>query len=69
MQTKKHSHYEILTNQIVGIIIGWLLVYFVFPLMGVETTATQATISTVIFFVVSYLRGYLIRRLFNRMWL
>lgn len=42
MQTKKQSHYEIITNQVVGVIIGWLLVYFAFPIMGVETTVSQA---------------------------
>lgn len=66
-QSKKHSHYEITANQIAGIIIGWCLVYFVFPVMGIEPTATQATISSAMFFVGSYARAYTIRRMFNKL--
>ena len=65
MQSKKMSHLEILTNQIAGIIIGCLIGYLVFPLYGIKTTATDATISTIIFFFASYTRAYLIRRFFN----
>ena len=66
MQSKKHSHYEITTNQIAGIIIGWLLVFYIFPLIGVETTVTQASLSSVMFFIASYTRAYVIRRIFNK---
>lgn len=66
MQSKKLSHLEALTNQITGLFIGWSLVYFAFPLMGVATTATQASISSGMFFVASYVRSYTIRRIFNR---
>jgi len=67
MQTKKHSHFEVVTNQAVGLILGWLIVYFIFPFMGMESTATTATASSVIFFISSYLRSYVIRRVFNRL--
>lgn len=67
MQSKKHSHYEIITNQIVGIAIGWCLVYFAFPLMGVEVNAPQATLSSFMFFIASYARSYVVRRVFNRL--
>lgn len=66
-QSKKHSHYEITANQIAGIIIGWCLVYFVFPIMGIEPTVTQASISSAMFFVGSYIRAYTIRRIFNNL--
>lgn len=65
MQTRKHSHYEVLTNQIVGIIIGWCIVYFIFPMMNGMEQATIATISSVLFFISSYARSYLLRRFFN----
>lgn len=65
-QSKKHSHYEIITNQIAGIVIGWCLVYFAFPLMGVVVSVEQASVSTVMFFCASYGRAYVIRRIFNR---
>ena len=65
MQNKKISHLEVMTNQISGVIIGWLVVYFIFPWFGVTITATQTTISSIIFFISSYSRMYLIRRFFN----
>ena len=67
MQTKKHSHYEIIVNSILGIIIGWCVVFFIFPFMGVETTINQASLSSVIFFISSYIRAYIVRRLFNKL--
>ena len=66
MQSKKHSHYEIIVNSILGIIIGWCVVFFIFPFMGVETTVNQASLSSIIFFISSYIRAYIVRRLFNK---
>lgn len=65
MQSKKHSHLEIIINQIFGILIGFSLVYFIFPLIGIPTTASQSAMSSGIFFIASYMRAYFIRRLFN----
>ena len=65
MQSKKHTHYEMLVNSILGVIIGWSIVFFAFPLMGVSTTVKQASTSSVIFFIASYLRAYIVRRMFN----
>lgn len=67
MQSKKHSHYESIANQVTGIIIGWCLVFFVFPFIGVETTKEQATLSSIMFFFFSYTRSYIIRRIFNQL--
>jgi len=66
MQSKRASHIEAGVNQVAGLAIGWSLVYFVFPVMGVATTATQATISSAMFFISSYARTYVIRRIFNK---
>ena len=65
-QSKKHSHYEVITNQIVGSLGGFLIVYFLFPFFQHLEQHYVASISTVIFFVWSYLRSYVIRRLFNK---
>ena len=66
MQSKKHSHYEITTNQIVGIALGWMIVYFIFPLLKELNQFELATISSCMFFVSSYMRSYIIRRVFNK---
>ena len=65
MQTKKDSHKEVLLNQIIGIIGGWCIVYFLFPLFDDLEQSLVATISTIIFFIWSYLRSYGLRRYFN----
>ncbi len=66
MQSKKHSHYEITTNQVVGIAIGWMIVYFIFPLLNGLTQFWVATISSGMFFISSYIRSYILRRIFNK---
>jgi len=65
MQTLKHSHYETLTNQIIGAFLGWLIVYALFPLFDHLEQIWVATISTAIFFISSYTGTFLIRRYFN----
>ena len=64
MQTKKQSHFEVIINQTLGIIGGWLIVYFLFPLFDHLNQSLVATISTIIFFIWSYMRSYTIRRYF-----
>lgn len=65
MQSRKQSHIEIMTNQAVGIVGGWSIVYFLFPLFEHLTQAEIATVSSVLFFVWSYTRSYAIRRFYN----
>lgn len=64
MQSKIQSHLEVTINQIVGLIGGWLIVYYLFPLFDYLSQSIVATISTIIFFIWSYMRSYLIRRYF-----
>jgi len=57
---RKRSHQEAAVNTIVGILINQgILLAFGMPL-------TQATIITAIMVLVSYLRSYVIRRIFSR---
>jgi len=65
MQSKKQSHLEVLLNQVIGIIGGWLIVYLLFPLFEHLEQVWVATISSVLFFVWSYARSYFLRRYFN----
>lgn len=66
-QSKKNSHYEVLANQIAGIIIGWCIVYFAFPLMDIHPSVEQTSVSSFMFFIASYIRSYVIRRISNRL--
>ena len=66
MQTKYQSHLEVIVNNIIGASGGWLIVYFIFPLFDYLSQSLVATISTIIFFIWSYIRSYLVRRYFNK---
>lgn len=65
MLTKKQIHIETSTNQILGLIIGWCVVYFFFPLIQHLPMEQMATISSIVFFCMSYIRIYITRRFFN----
>ena len=65
MQTKKQSVIESLTNIIVGLITSFIIQLVIYPLLGIPVTINQNIIITIVFFIVSFVRGYLIRRFFN----
>jgi len=66
-QSKKHTHYEVLTNQVLGITYGWLVVFFIFPYMEDMSQTMLATVSSGIFFVGSYTRAYMVRRWYEKL--
>ncbi len=65
MKKNKWVHYEVLTNQVLGIAFGWLVVFFIYPYLIPLGPGSMATISSVIFFIVSYVRLYGIRMYFK----
>ncbi len=64
-QTRKEMHKEVITNQILGIAYGWLVVFLIFPLLEGLSQFWLATVSSGIFFVGSYTRAYLVRRYYD----
>jgi len=64
MQSKKMSALEALSNTIVGILIGFFIVYFFSPLIGFAPTVQQSIGLNAAFVVASPVRSYVIRRLF-----
>ncbi len=66
MQTKKQSSLEALTNTLVGFVISYASTFIIFPLMGFESSAGKNIVVTLFFTVISYLRSYIIRRVFNK---
>lgn len=64
-QSKKKSAMEAWANGLVGVVISWLCTVTLLPFMGVVLSWTQALEVTLFFIVVSTLRSYVIRRLFN----
>ena len=67
MQSRKHSIAETVLNTLSGFIISWVMTLIVLPWFGSNITAGQGFIITVIYTIVSVIRSYFWRRLFNRL--
>lgn len=66
MQSKKHSLLESLTNVIVGLLMSFLTQLIIYPFLDIEVSLNQNIIITAVFFIISFVRGYVIRRIFNK---
>jgi multisubunit Na+/H+ antiporter MnhE subunit len=64
-QSKKLSVIETSTNIVIGLIVSFIIQLFLFPFMGIPISHKQNVIITLVFFVASFIRGYLVRRFFN----
>lgn len=68
MQSKLYSLYEAKVNAIVGICLAWVLNVYLAPvLFDIHMSAMQGTGLTAMFTVLSIIRQYVIRRIFNRL--
>jgi len=66
MQTKKHSIIESIAKTIIGLLTSILIQLILYPAMGIPVSFSQNLIITAVFFIVSIIRGYFIRRYFSR---
>lgn len=66
-QSKKHSALESITNVVIGLIMSIVTQMILYPILGIPVTFSQNLIITAVFFVISFIRGYVIRRFFNRL--
>jgi len=66
MQTKKHSIIESITQTIIGLLTSILIQVILYPVMDIPVTFSQNLIITAVFFIVSIIRGYFIRRYFSK---
>jgi len=66
IQSKRGSAIESLVSTVVGYIVAVCLYMVVLPLFGHETTWSQSISLTSIFAAASIFRGYVVRRIFNR---
>ena len=65
MQSKRESVIETLTSVFVGWLIGVILNLTVLPLFDYNITVVDSLLVSLIFTVISVIRGYVIRRFFN----
>ena len=65
MQSRKKSILESLTNVVAGLLISFLIQLWIYPLLNIEVSINQNIFITFVFFLASFIRGYIIRRIFN----
>lgn len=64
-QSKKHSALESITNVVVGLLVSIITQMILYPILNIPVTFSQNLIITFVFFILSFARGYIIRRIFN----
>ena len=66
MQTKKQSLIESITNVLIGYIVAVISNAAILPLFGVNLAFSDSMLIAVWFTVISLIRGYCVRRYFNK---
>jgi hypothetical protein len=66
MQSKKNSIIESVTNTVIGLVTSFIIQLIIYPILNISVNINQNIIITFVFFTASVLRGYLIRRYFNK---
>jgi hypothetical protein len=65
-QKKKHSLLEVIVNVAAGLLISFLIQLWIYPLLNIPVSLKQNIFITTVFFIASFIRGYIIRRIFNQ---
>ncbi len=66
MQSKRWSIVETTVNVVSGFAVAQLLILYLLPFWGFDTTIHDSLSISAVFTSVSFLRGYTSRRIFNR---
>lgn len=66
MQSRRHSLIESVTNVAVGYGVAVCAQIVIFPLFGIQTSIGDDLLIAALFTLVSLVRSYAIRRIFNR---
>ena len=66
MQTKKQSIIETITSILIGYIISLVSLFIIFPILGIESNSGKNMIISFYFTAISLIRGYYVRRYFNK---
>ncbi len=65
MQSKRESMIESLTSVGIGWFISFIANMLVLPLFGYNINLTDGVLISIIFTIISIVRGYMVRRWFN----
>ena len=66
-QTKRKSLIESVIQTIIGLGTSILIQIILYPIMGIPVTFSQNLVITLVFFTVSIVRGYFVRRIFEKL--
>lgn len=66
-QTRRKSLIETVVQTVIGLGTSILLQVILYPVMGIPVSFTQNLIITAVFFAVSIVRGYIVRRIFDEL--
>lgn len=66
-QTKRKSLIESVIQTIIGLGTSILIQVILYPMMGIPVTFSQNLVITLVFFIVSIVRGYFVRRIFEKL--
>lgn len=66
MQSKKDTHKGVLLNNVLGVLVGLIAMRMMLPLIEGLSFETRSIVIVGVMFCLSYTRGYVIRRFFNR---
>jgi len=66
-QTKRKSFIESIVQTTIGLGTSILIQIILYPMMGIPVTFSQNLIITIVFFTVSIIRGYFVRRIFEKL--
>lgn len=66
-QTKQKSFIESVIQTIIGLGTSILIQIILYPMMGIPVTFSQNLVITLVFFTVSIVRGYFVRRIFEKL--
>ena len=65
-QSKKLSIIEAVSNTVIGLLTSFCIQLIIYPFLDIKVSLNQNIFITLVFFVASIIRGYIVRRLFNK---
>jgi len=66
MQNKRYSLIESITNTLTGLFVSFGIQLIIYPLLNIPVRLSQNIVITMVFTFASIVRGYIIRRIFNK---
>ena len=65
-QTKRQSLIESASGTVIGLVFSFIIQIIMYPILEIPVSINQSLLLTSVFFIASIVRGYFVRRLFNK---